>query len=336
MINPNSFEDPSYTAYYKDVGKHSILTAEEERLLFQRYHTCPHCSTPFAQKVKRTNCPECGTIILNSVAKGSLTCTKCLSKFDSMTVPKACLKCGSGRDIDARDKLVVSNLRFVIKRAQSLTQDPVRRNILISAGNEGLMVAVDKYKPSKGTRFLTYAEWWIRKEMYDAINNSPLIHIPPQKRRAILKTLKEGKYICIHCGARVSSLDEHCSIMCTEDQHHFEKPDVTTSSLLGNGVSIDKMRLASPSDIEELWISSDMQQSLREVLKNMVMSERDRYILLCYYDVAMPDRKSGPKNLQQISVLLRITPERVRQLKKKTLERVKKELINQSIGGVLV
>jgi RNA polymerase sigma factor (sigma-70 family) len=331
MRMSNTKEDSSYLAYYKDVGRYQILSAAEERALFTRYHTCSKCASPFPFKVKRANCPTCNAVISTKSDKGVATCTTCLTKFEVMIVPVACVNCGTPRDLAARDKLIVSNLRFVIKRAQTLTADSRRRDLLISAGNVGLLIAVDKYNPSLDTRFLTYAEWWIRKEMFDAINGAALVHIPPQKRRAILKKLREGKYVCIHCGVHATNEYDQPTLACTEEMHKFELPDISTSSLLGNGISLEKLNLTNTEDLERSFISDDSQILIRQTLRNMTISERDKYILMGYYNVAHTDRKSEPKNLGQLAVLLGITPERVRQVKKTALDRLKRELRRHSL-----
>ena len=250
-------------------------------------------------------------------------------------MPKSCRWCASKRDLEARELLIVSNLRFVIKRAKKLTTDNSRRRLLISAGNVGLMLAVDKYDPDHGTRFLTYAEWWIRKEMYDAINSSPLVHIPPQKRKMLLKELKEGKYVCIKCGVRTDAPHADTYAPCTEGEHVFEKPDMATSSLLGNGVSLDQIKSVEDQvDDSGEALDEGMRKTIRTVLSKMSLSERDKYIVTGYYDATQPDRRSEPKNLGQLSAMLGVTPERVRQLKTGIMRKVKRELQRNAINGV--
>jgi RNA polymerase sigma factor (sigma-70 family) len=221
----------------------------------------------------------------------------------------------------------------VVKRAKKLTSDTNRCRLLISAGNVGLLLSIDKYDPEHGTRFLTYAEWWIRKEMYDAINSSALVHIPPQKKRAILKELREGNYVCTKCGLRTKDVYGDAQTPCTHGSHEFEDPNIYSSSLLGNGVPIDAVPSVNPSTMEGDVIDADVQKSLRAVIDDMDLNERDKFIVYGYYNIPHEDRQSSAKNLNQLSSVLGVTPERVRQLKKHTMSSIKKALKRKSVTG---
>ncbi|MDD4857592.1 MAG: RNA polymerase sigma factor RpoD/SigA [Candidatus Krumholzibacteria bacterium] len=84
-----------------------------------------------------------------------------------------------GGDLEARKKLIVSNLRLVITIARSFTTYGVPFLDLVEEGNLGLIKAVSKYDPERGFRFSTYASWWIRQAMVRAISNySRTIRIP--------------------------------------------------------------------------------------------------------------------------------------------------------------
>ena len=75
-------------------------------------------------------------------------------------------------DIDAAHKLVVSNLRFVVKIAHQYRGYGLRLLDIIQEGNIGLMVAVKKFDPSKGYRLISYAVWWIRDRIHTFIMRS--------------------------------------------------------------------------------------------------------------------------------------------------------------------
>jgi RNA polymerase sigma factor (sigma-70 family) len=325
--------DITYQLYYQEVGKYSTLTKEEEISLFKEYNKCKHCATVYPDTVLRTNCPNCALSIPEEqkALTGTYACTKCSIKFTLAMVPLHCPYCGAPRNLHARDKIITSNLRFVVRKVRHLTNDPTRRDILISAGNVGLMLAVDKYKLEKGHRFLTYAEWWIRKEMYDAINNASLIRIPIQKRKALLKELRDDHYECTTCGLKITfdQLDSCNLPKCTDSEHSFELTTLNTNSQLGNGVSLDSITgLAiddiNPSEAQEI---NERAEVVTKMLKSHLLSERDLYIMHGYYDLAPSlDRKTGPKHLHQLAAMLNITPERVRQLKAIALTKVKRAL----------
>lgn len=85
------------------------------------------------------------------------------------------------KDPKARDLIVKGALRYVIAEARKHPRSHVERQILedlIAAGNIGLIRALTKFKPEAGTRFLTYASWWVRHEMREESRRLGLVHVP--------------------------------------------------------------------------------------------------------------------------------------------------------------
>lgn len=81
----------------------------------------------------------------------------------------------------ARDRIVKGALRYVISEARKHPRSHVERQTLedlIAAGNIGLIRALTKFKPEAGTRFLTYASWWVRHEMREESRRLGLVHVP--------------------------------------------------------------------------------------------------------------------------------------------------------------
>ncbi len=313
--------DSLYTLYHNEVGKHDLINAKQEAELFVKYHTCPKCSADLPQKRERYCCPACSALLptLDHNTKSTLVrCGECASRFSRYVMPKTCSVCASPRDLTARNMLITSNLRFVVKKAKKLTADMSRRRMLISAGNLGLIHAVDRFEPARGHRFLTYADWWIRKEMYDAINESSLVKIPPQKRRAILRAISGDEHVCKHCGL-VTSTPENAELpSCTKQMHEFEAREASDSTQLGNGIPLSAL-IPDGTDIESAVLSDDVKATFQTLLKTLRLTVRDHYILLSYYGLAQGERSTETKTLLQIATILQITPERVRQLKTKTL-----------------
>jgi RNA polymerase primary sigma factor len=196
------------------------------------------------------------------------------------------------------------------------------------------MLAIDKFSLERETRFLTYAEWWIRKEMFDEIHSSSFIHVPTHRQKSLRKEQKEGKYLCVHCGLRTEDPEskEHWT-GCTEVDHEFILPLNNDSAVLNDAVSLDDVTLSCDTNVESLVINTDVEEHLRAAIHQMSMSERDRFIIMGYFNVPLPDRKSEPKSLHQLAALTGITPERVRQIKEETLKALRKELKRRAIGS---
>ncbi|MCM8525369.1 MAG: sigma-70 family RNA polymerase sigma factor [Lentisphaeraceae bacterium] len=88
----------------------------------------------------------------------------------------------------AREKLIVSNLRLVVKIAHDFKGLGLPLSDLISEGNIGLMRAVEKFDPAKGAKFSSYAAWWIKQSMRRGLaNQSRTIRIPVQSAGKINK-----------------------------------------------------------------------------------------------------------------------------------------------------
>lgn len=78
-----------------------------------------------------------------------------------------------------RDRIIRANLRFVFKEAKRYSKsDPSMFGELISAGNEGLLVGLNKYKPDSGYRFLTYAGWWVKQRILNQMSSQRLVALP--------------------------------------------------------------------------------------------------------------------------------------------------------------
>lgn len=328
------WDNRTYKDYYDDVGKHALLSPTEEHTLLMRYRTCSHCKKTIPPFIITQHCPQCG----EDIPKGSsriYTCKTCEFKFDIQVVPNHCPLCGNPRDMAAKHRLVEGNLRFVVRRAKTLTTNPEYLSRLISAGNVGLMVAVDKFSLDRKTRFLTYADWWIRKEMLDEIRNSNLVHIPTHRQKAFLKEQKFGAYVCKHCGLHTDHPDHDEYLpKCKRKNHDFVLP-LCDFAVMTTPVSVDSPTLTlhdAKENVESVVLDDHMATTLRDVLRSLNIRERDRFIVMGYFNIPEGARKAEePKSLLQLSAVSGITPERVRQIKEQVLRLFKKELVRNSV-----
>jgi RNA polymerase primary sigma factor len=109
-----------------------------------------------------------------------------------------------------RTLLITSNLRFVVTIARRYRQGGVPLEDLINEGNIGLIEAVRRFDPDRGTRFITYAVWWIRKSILAAIANQSLIRIPAYQQRKIKNLQEREKSLAWLSagGSRTKDLDD--------------------------------------------------------------------------------------------------------------------------------
>ena len=117
---------------------------------------------------------------------------KDISKYqilDSSEVAILISKAQAG-DIEARNKVITSNLRFVVTIAKHYQNRGISLMDLIAAGTEGLIKSVDKFDVNRGTVFLTYAGWWIKQCIYNTIYaHGGEIRLPISQRLLVIKIL---------------------------------------------------------------------------------------------------------------------------------------------------
>ncbi len=91
----------------------------------------------------------------------------------------------------AREKVIKANLRFVFKEAKYFSKGETSAFAeLISAGNEGLLVALEKYKLDRGYRFLTFAGWWVKQRILSHMASQRLVHLPVARQQLAAKIQK--------------------------------------------------------------------------------------------------------------------------------------------------
>ncbi len=231
-------------------------------------------------------------------------------------------------DVEAAYKLVVSNLRLVVKIAYEF-----RRNIhnlldLIQEGNIGLMRAVEKYDPDRGVRLSSYAAWWIRAYMIRHIlNNWSLVKIgTTQNQRRLFFNLKKEKEALEAQGFRAEPklLASRLGVReqeVVEMQMRMSGSDVSLDAPLGeeDGASrIDFLEDEGPSSFAQVE-DSEFNMVLREKMMRFRegLSERDRMI----FDERL--LTEDPVTLREIGERLGVSRERVRQIENDIKEKLK-------------
>lgn len=336
MPGTDLFEHWSDQLYYDEVGRYAILTPAEERRLLREYHTCPSCKKSWPRYIKTRNCTRCGTIMPDNLTGQTHTCTTCFAKVPTKRIPKSCPFCGSQRNLAPRQQLIEGNLRFVIRTAKRFTQNPEHVRKLVSAGNVGLVMAVDRFDITKKARFLTYAAWWIRKEMLDEMSSSSSpVHVPTYLQKKIRKIDKEGRYKCVHCGLRSQNKHGHDVVdPCTELEHEFRLPVTDSAAMLNNPIPLDSLDLKDEVDVFRGVLEHYNATYLRDVFASLQLSPRDYYILVGFFNVPAGERKGAPKKLPQLAAVTRVTTERVRQIKENALAKLRAELERRAIPEI--
>ncbi len=246
---------------------------------------------------------------------------------------KVAMKWFETRDREAGQKLVLSNLRFVVKIAKEYSKYGFKMQDLIQEGNMGLMHAVDKYDPRKGYRLITYAVWWIRAYIQSSILKSWSIVRTGTTRvqRRIFNGLRKAtqKIASFNSSEPVSNKLLAAELDVTEDQLKetvgiMKRRDVSMDQPLSanqydNLTFGDTMSDPSAS-AEDKVIEQDMQEHVRSFLDDIYddLAPRERFML------EHRILAETPKTLEEIGDEFGITRERVRQLENRLKEKLRK------------
>ena len=260
---------------------------------------------------------------------------KDISKFkvlDSSEVAILISKAQAGDD-KAREKLINSNLRFVVTIAKQYQNRGIPLMDLISAGTEGLIKSVDKFDVNKGTVFLTYAGWWIKQCIYNTIYaHGEEIRLPISQRLLVIKILDAtNKFTQTH--SRNPSTEELSEITGIEASQidflaQFSNKTLSVDDYVGGDEEGNQICDVIP-DNEPLLDEQINKKFVLANLDNMLdtLSNREQDLIRMLFGIGM-----DPVDAKDVSDMFGVGKERIRQMKEAALNRLKKRFSNQLKG----
>ena len=228
-------------------------------------------------------------------------------------------------DQEALERLTKANLRFVVSVAKQYQNQGLSLPDLINEGNVGLIKAAKRFDETRGFKFISYAVWWIRQSILQAIaENSRIVRLPSNQLGALNKLKKE-----------ISKLEQQLERPPSEEElaEMLDIPEDKIKAILGisgRHVSIDAP-LASDEDVnfvdvlpnEDTPPTDDklIQESLSQEIERSLstLTEYEREVIKMYFGIGLPH----PLSLDEIAMKFNLTRERVRQIKEKGIKRLK-------------
>lgn len=232
------------------------------------------------------------------------------------------------QDVSAAQKLIVSNLRFVVKIAHEYRNYGFKLADLIQEGNIGLIHAVKKFDPEKGYRLISYAVWWIRAYIQNYLIRSwSIVKIgTTQSQRKLFFKLNQTKKDLETLSKKNPEFSEIATSLGVKDSEVAEMDlrmgarDLSLNEIINDESNNSHLDfLAYEGDNQEISLIKNEEKSL--VQRNIAgalahLNERESYIIL---NRVMAD---DPKTLQEIGTKYNISRERARQIEKQALKKM--------------
>lgn len=231
-------------------------------------------------------------------------------------------------DKEAAERLVTANLRFVISYVKKYQGRGLGLAELVCIGNEGLLKAVKKFDPDKGVKFISYAVWWIRQTVLQALaEQTRSVRIPLNQNSNLVKLSRTETALTQMLGR--SPTDQEIADEMGEPVDTVRALRRVAASELSLDAPIDRGDRDSASfgerfagaeaeDIEET-VESQAQREFLDRMFEKYLTERERKILYLYYGLDDGEERT----LEEIGSLLGVTRERIRQIRNRAFEKLR-------------
>jgi len=241
-------------------------------------------------------------------------------------------------DKEAAERLVTANLRFVISYVKKYQGRGLGLSELVCIGNEGLLKAVKKFDPDKGVKFISYAVWWIRQTVLQAL---------AEQTRSVRIPLNQNSNLA-RLARTTTALTQQLGRTPTDQElaQEMREPIDTVRAL--RRVAAAEISLDAPMDRGDrdsanygerfagtgaAEIEEDAEARIRrnyiEEMFDAYLTERERKILYLYYGLDDGEERT----LEDIGRLLGVTRERIRQIRNRAFEKLRDSPQGESLSG---
>lgn len=233
-------------------------------------------------------------------------------------------------DAEAAERLVTANLRFVISYVKRFQGHGLDLSELVAIGNEGLLKAVRKFDPSHNVKFISYAVWWIRQCVLKALaEQTRTVRIPVNQNAALVRMGKIEAALAQELGRTPTDLETATVLNDTVDNIRAARRMTSTEFSLDAPVERsdsaavtfgERVAGTAADDIEE-HTDAGLQRTFIRRLFQQYLTPREQRILAMYYGL---DPDSEPMTLERIGEMLGVTRERVRQIRERAFEKLRR------------
>ncbi len=240
-------------------------------------------------------------------------------------------------DQQALDRLVNANLRFVVSVAKQYQNQGLSLPDLINEGNLGLIKAARRFDETRGFKFISYAVWWIRQSILQALAEQSRIVRLPQNQVGALSRIKKVSSQLEQKYERPPSAEE------IAEQMDLPEAKIEAAMKIGSRVISMDAPLVTDEDVMFLdqYVPDDMEEtderlmteSLRKEIQNLLrmLNEKEREVLSMYFGLGM----SHGYTLEEIGAKFDLTRERVRQIKERGIRNLKNSVRNRQLKAYL-
>ena len=240
-------------------------------------------------------------------------------------------------DQEALEKLVQSNLRFVVKIAKEYQNQGLPLTDLINEGNLGLIKAAKRFDETRGFKFISYGVWWIRQSILKALaEHSRVVRLPLNRLGTITKINQaircfEQKHYRTPSFHEMSneleiSVSDVAQAMTTSA---FHVSIDQTPSHSENGSMKEFLKNSDAAQPDGELIKESLKGEIQRVLKTL--STREQKIIKMYFGID----HERPYTLEEIGEHLKLTRERVRQIKERSLSRLRHQSRSENLRSFL-
>ena len=236
-------------------------------------------------------------------------------------------------DKEALETLVRANLRFVVSVAKRYQNRGLPFGDLVQEGNVGLVTAAKKFDPDQGVKFISYAVWWIRQAILASLaRQSRSVRLPLNRATELSRVLRVSEGLKQKLGrdptpAEIAGPAE-LEAKTVEMLLALNVAEVRLDAPVGEGEDsqlIDRF-LVDESDVEEAVDANMLKEHVALALQSI--RPRDARVLRLYYGL----QGESEHTLEQIGQLLGVTRERVRQLRDRALQDIRKSEFGKALG----